>query len=100
MKQTDLRKKSVMELAKRLNNIEVEKYNLDLEYNQIIHELWRRIPDLKSDVNVQPKDTLNEVIDKLLNETYQDEIDEHTRAYPLNNCCKERLNVVKKRVRK
>ena len=46
---------TVFELASRLNEIEKERYKLELEYNKIIHELWERIPALKNDVNIQPK---------------------------------------------
>lgn len=95
-----MKNKSLAELIKRLNNITVEKNKLDIEYNMIVHELWNRIPSLKSDINIQPKETLEVVIDKLMNETYQDDLGEYTRIYPLRNCCKERLNIVRKRVRK
>lgn len=51
-----------IDLVKRLNAINVEKQqleikiiNLDNEYNQIVQELWDRIPSLKDDVNLQPK---------------------------------------------
>lgn len=92
--------KTNFELVTRLNEIEKEKNRLDLEYNRIVHELWNRVPSLKDDVNLQPKETIEVVIDKLMNETYQDDLGEYTRIFPLNNCCKERLNIVKKKVRK
>lgn len=95
-----MKDKSLKELVVRLNQIETEKNELDLEYNMIVHELWNRIPSLKEDVNVQLKQSPCEVIDKMLNETYKDELDEYTRIYPLRECCKERLKVVRKRVRK
>lgn len=49
----DLREESILKLANRLNQI--ERQQLDIEYNQIVHELWNRIPSLKDDVNIQPK---------------------------------------------
>lgn len=51
----DLKEVPIINLAHRLNQIEVEKQKLDLEYNQIVQELWERIPSLKNDVNIQPK---------------------------------------------
>ena len=48
-------KETVFNLVNRLNQIEVEKRKLDLEYNQIVQELWGRIPSLKTDCNIQPK---------------------------------------------
>ena len=51
----DLKQVPLIDLAHRLNQIEKEKQNLDLEYNQIIYELWERIPPLKEDENMQPK---------------------------------------------
>lgn len=95
-----MREKTTLYLATRMSQIEIEIYNLEYEYNQIIQELHRRNPNLINDVNLQPKETLEVVIDKLMNETYQDDLGEYTRIYPLRNCCKERLNIVRKRVRK
>lgn len=51
----DLKETLIKDLAHRLNQIESEKQKLDLEYNLIINELWRRIPSLKDDENIQPK---------------------------------------------
>ena len=51
-----MRDKTIRELADRLNQIRVEKNNLDIEYNEIIYELWKRIPDLQNDVNLQPNE--------------------------------------------
>lgn len=90
----------IFELAFRLNQIEKEIYSLELEYNKIIQQIHELLPDLKDDVNLQPKETLEILIDKLMNETYQDGLGEYTRIFPLNNCCRERLNIVKKKVRK
>ena len=53
MKEFD--KETVFDLVNRLNQIEVEKQKLDLEYNQIVQELWERIPSLKKDENMQQK---------------------------------------------
>ena len=50
-----MKDKTLFELANRLNEIEQEKYKLDLEYNKIVNELWERIPTLKNDKNIQPK---------------------------------------------
>ena len=47
--------KTIYELATRLNQIMVEQQKLELEYNQIVYELWERIPSLKEDDNIQPK---------------------------------------------
>jgi len=45
--------RSTFELASRLNEINIEKNKLDIEYNKIIEELWERIPDLKDNENIQ-----------------------------------------------
>lgn len=59
--------KSIMQLAKRLNEIVIERNNLDVksieldkEYNEIVYELWGRIPNLKEDVDMQPKKLVKE----------------------------------------
>ena len=70
------------------------------EYIMIIQELHRRNSNLKEDVNLQPKYEVSELIDRLLDGTYIDEVGEYTRIYPIKNCCKERLNIVKKKARK
>lgn len=65
----DLKKTPLIDLANRLNQIRVEKRDLDLkhlkldlegikldtEYNEIIYELWKRIPTLKDCPDIQPK---------------------------------------------
>ena len=51
----ELKDKSVFDLATRLNQIDVERQKLDIEYNAIVQELWDRIPSLKDDDNIQPK---------------------------------------------
>lgn len=95
-----MKDRTTLYLATRMSQIEREIYSLEYEYNQIIQELHRRNPNLINDVNLQPKETIEVVIDKLMNETYQDDLGEYTRIYPLKNCCRERLNIVKKKVRK
>lgn len=59
--------KSILQLATRLNEIEIEKNNLEMklmelnkEYNAIVYELWGRIPSLKEDVDMQPKKMVKE----------------------------------------
>lgn len=57
-----MKDKSVYELATRLNELTKELNTLELreitligEYDEIVYELWRRIPTLKDDVDIQPK---------------------------------------------
>lgn len=57
-----MKDKSVFELATRLNELTKELNNLELreitlinEYDEIVYELWRRIPTLKEDADIQPK---------------------------------------------
>lgn len=45
----------VFELCTRLNEINREMDNLEIEQNKIVKELWEMIPSLKDDVNIQPK---------------------------------------------
>ena len=45
--------KEVFELAQRLNEIMVQRNELDMEYNEIVEKLWGKIPSLKEDVNIQ-----------------------------------------------
>ena len=49
----DLKKTSLVDLINRINQISVERLNLDLEYNNIIEELYERFPDLKDDPNLE-----------------------------------------------
>ena len=51
----DLKEVPTIDLVHRINQIEMEKQKLDIEYNQIVNELWERIPKLKNDENMQPK---------------------------------------------
>lgn len=50
-----MREKTTLALANRMNEIEREIYNLEFEYNKIIEELKRRMPQLENDVNLQKK---------------------------------------------
>lgn len=47
-------KDKIFKLATRLNEIQVEQQKLEIEYNQIVKELWDIIPKLKDDPNLQP----------------------------------------------
>jgi len=49
----DLKHTSLIDLINRINQISVEKMNLDLEYNSIVEELYVRFPDLKDDPNLE-----------------------------------------------
>lgn len=51
----NLQHESLYNLATRMNQIELEIQRLEIEYNGIVNELQRRIPNLKEDSNVQPK---------------------------------------------
>ena len=57
-----MKNKSLKELIMRLNEITIERVDLEIkmmaldkEYNQIVYELWQRVPPLKNDLNIQPK---------------------------------------------
>lgn len=57
-----MKNKTILELVNRLNEIMVERNNLEIrimeldrEYDEIVYELWERIPSLKDDENIQPK---------------------------------------------
>ena len=50
-----MKNKTTLELAQRLNAIEKQRNELDIEFNMIVGELWQRIPSLKEDVNLQKK---------------------------------------------
>ena len=50
------------ELVERLNEIMVEQYRLEMkmneldrEHNEIVYELWKRLPHLKDSPDIQPK---------------------------------------------
>lgn len=51
----DLTKESVYNLAKRINQIDYEIRQLEMEHNSIVKELHRRFPHLKNDENLRPK---------------------------------------------
>lgn len=51
----DFKKTATVDLVHRLNNIEIEKQKLDIEWNLIVQELWYRIPTLSNSVDIQPK---------------------------------------------
>lgn len=50
-----MEEKSILQLANRLNQIEIEITNLEIEYNKIIYELKRRMPHLENDINLEKK---------------------------------------------
>ena len=50
-----MKDKTILELAIRLNQIEKELDELQIEYNIIVQELWERIPTTKNDDNIQMK---------------------------------------------
>ena len=50
-----MKDKTILELAIRLNQIEKELNELQIEYNVIVQELWERIPTTKNDDNIQMK---------------------------------------------
>ncbi len=66
---SDLTEVSLLKLANRLNEIEIQRQQISLknidnehkmkilneEYDEIVYELWNRIPSLKDDANIQPK---------------------------------------------
>lgn len=43
------------ELMRQCDEQEMKKMELEKEYNLIVYELWRRIPSLETNVNIQPK---------------------------------------------
>ena len=47
--------KTTKDLAMRMNLINKEIDSLLLEYNSIVKELWKRYPNLKNEVDIQPK---------------------------------------------
>lgn len=58
----DLKEKTTLFLAQRLNEIMKEQQGLEMnllmldeEFNAIVQELWRRIPSLRNDKDLQPK---------------------------------------------
>lgn len=51
----DLTSATKFELCQRMNQINQEINQLQIEYNRIIAELHNRLPHLKDDVDIQPK---------------------------------------------
>lgn len=51
----NLEKVTTLELVNRINKISIEINNLDMEYNTIVDELYRRFPNLKHDPNLEKK---------------------------------------------
>lgn len=51
----DLTSATKFELCQRMNQINQEINELEIEHNQIIQELHNRLPHLKDDVDIQPK---------------------------------------------
>ena len=51
----DLSNESVYKMVVRINQIEYEIRQLEMEYNTILSELHRRLPNLKDDKNLRPK---------------------------------------------
>ena len=55
MKKEELKRKTIKELADRLNEIMLEENELGMEYNMIVRELQERLPNLKEDEDFQLK---------------------------------------------
>ena len=51
----DYSKESVYKMVVRMNQIEYEIRQLEMEYNTILSELQHRLPNLKDDKNLKPK---------------------------------------------
>ena len=51
----DYSKESVYKMVVRMNQIEYEIRQLEMEYNVILGELHHRLPNLKDDKNLKPK---------------------------------------------
>lgn len=49
----DLTDKSVYELVMRFNELMKERDRIDMEHNEIVNELHRRMPHLKDDVDIR-----------------------------------------------
>lgn len=56
----DLTNESVYKMVVRINQIEYEIRQLEIEYNTILDELFRRLPNLKDDENLRPKVLIKE----------------------------------------
>jgi len=42
------------EIRKEQDKLELKKMELDNEYNQIVYELWGKIPSLENNEDIQP----------------------------------------------
>ena len=47
--------RKVFDLVERMNEIEREIMNLEIEYNKIVKELHESLPNLKGDENIKVK---------------------------------------------
>ena len=45
--------KTIYELVMRLNQLMIERNKIDIEHNEIVKELHRRMPHLKNDENIK-----------------------------------------------
>lgn len=59
--------KTIFQLITRLNEIMIEQDRLEIksmelekEFNEIVYELWGRVPNLKDDKTIQPKRRVRE----------------------------------------
>ena len=43
------------EITVEMNKLEVRNMQLEKEYDDIVYELWGKIPDLKNSEDIQPK---------------------------------------------
>ena len=48
-----MQNKSTYELVMRINELMKERDKIDIEHNEIVKELQRRMPQLKDDKNIQ-----------------------------------------------
>lgn len=55
MNKEEQKRKTIKELADRLNEIMLEENELGMEYNMIVRELQERLPNLKEDADFQLK---------------------------------------------
>ena len=53
MKQNNMQDKSTYELVMRINQLIKERDKIDIEHNEIVKELKRRMPQLKDDENIK-----------------------------------------------
>lgn len=48
----NLEDKTIYELVMRFNELMIERDKIDMEHNEIVKELYRRMPHLKDDVDI------------------------------------------------